>query len=319
VIVATGGAAGAAGGAGMFITTTAAGGRPGTFNTSSASKAEGADGGSGGGAAYRNSTKTLIVGSGGSDGADGGDAVLNAGAQYEQTQAEGGTGQGTTTREFGETTGDLYSGGGAPLRSEAHDVGGRGAYRHHGIVLSHAAQEISARELGIVALLLVDGVRRRARVLLAGGDVEATDVVPALGVRLGGRVALSFSRVYVEDAGMVASAQLAEGPLDGEHVVAVGEVAVIEAEGAEVVVPRRPARLTQLGQAAVKAAGVRRYRPFVVVDDEDHVAALLGGPVEPLEREAAREGAVADDGDDVVGLAEKVARLGKAAGEARGR
>ena len=113
VIVASGGVPGANGSASAFNTTTGRGGITGTFNTSSASKAEGADGGSGGGGAYRNSTKMLIVGSGGSDGADGGDAVLNAGTQYEQTMAAGGAGQGTTTREFGETTGDLYSGGGA--------------------------------------------------------------------------------------------------------------------------------------------------------------------------------------------------------------
>lgn len=113
VIVASGGVPGANGSASAFNMTTGRGGITGTFDTSSASKAEGADGGSGGGGAYRNSTKTLIVGSGGSDGADGGDVVLNAGTQYEQTKAKGGAGQGTTTREFGETTGDLYSGGGA--------------------------------------------------------------------------------------------------------------------------------------------------------------------------------------------------------------
>lgn len=55
----------------------------------------GGNGGSGGGAKY--------LGNGGSDGSNG---------QNGQDDSYGGTGQGTTTREFGETTGDLYSGGG---------------------------------------------------------------------------------------------------------------------------------------------------------------------------------------------------------------
>ena len=58
-------------------------------------------GGSGGGAGAR----LAKAANGGSDGADGGSSSSN-------TADKGGTGQGTTTREFGEATGKLYSGGG---------------------------------------------------------------------------------------------------------------------------------------------------------------------------------------------------------------
>lgn len=74
----------------------------------------GGAGGSGGGAAgYRgNGAK------GGEDGGSGGSTTLGA----------GGAGQGTTTREFGETTGVLYSGGGggSAYREYSGGTGGQG-------------------------------------------------------------------------------------------------------------------------------------------------------------------------------------------------
>lgn len=75
---------------------------------------DGGAGGSGGGAAgYRgNGAK------GGEDGGSGGSTTLGA----------GGAGQGTTTREFGETTGVLYSGGGggSAYREYSGGTGGQG-------------------------------------------------------------------------------------------------------------------------------------------------------------------------------------------------
>lgn len=59
-------------------------------------------GGSGGGAGAR----LAKAADGGSDGADGGSS--SSGTSTDK----GGTGQGTTTREFGESTGKLYAGGG---------------------------------------------------------------------------------------------------------------------------------------------------------------------------------------------------------------
>lgn len=64
----------------------------------------GANGGSGGGGGMTGSAIVAGYGLGGSDGADGGHG------SYSDTV--GGTGQGTTTREFGEITGKLYAGGG---------------------------------------------------------------------------------------------------------------------------------------------------------------------------------------------------------------
>ena len=87
------------------------GGRAGTFVNDFANPsasgviATGGAGGSGGGSAgVDKSTSILAAASaGGDDGNDG--ETLNG-------VITGGAGQGTTTREFGETTGDLYAGGG---------------------------------------------------------------------------------------------------------------------------------------------------------------------------------------------------------------
>ena len=58
--------------------------------------------------------------------------------------------------------------------------------------------------------------------------------------------------------------------------------------------------------------------PAVVVHDDDHAGAELGKVVKPLERKTTGNGAIADDGDDVVIGAHEVARLGHAASEAHG-
>lgn len=85
---------GGTGGASSFGNYTANGGKGGVHFAYN-SDPKGGDGGSGGGG-NRSSGKT---GAGGSDGSNGFGSIP-------------GTGQGTTTREFGETTGALYAGGG---------------------------------------------------------------------------------------------------------------------------------------------------------------------------------------------------------------
>ena len=86
------------------------GGYGGAVNTKSGSKASGGDGGSGGGGCGHESTNS---GNGGSDGSDGeGGRRNNVGVNPGYNNTYGGNGQGSTTREFGEITGDLYSGGG---------------------------------------------------------------------------------------------------------------------------------------------------------------------------------------------------------------
>lgn len=84
---------------------TANGGKCGGVGNSEDTR-HGGDGGSGGGAK---------PGNGGSDGLDGDDG---------QWQAFGGTGQGTTTREFGDPNGTIYSGGGGSAPVDG--VGGLG-------------------------------------------------------------------------------------------------------------------------------------------------------------------------------------------------
>ena len=91
-IGAGGSSAGKAGGNTSAFEATANGGQ-------AVSSYKGGNGGSGGGAGA--STSSATSGNGGSDGSDGG-----------STAVSGGSGQGTTTREFGEESGKLYAGGG---------------------------------------------------------------------------------------------------------------------------------------------------------------------------------------------------------------
>lgn len=76
----------------------------------SANGASNADGGSGGGG-------------GGSSGGTSGDGGSNGGNGTAGNVSQGGTGQGTTTREFGESTGKLYSGGGGGSAANAGAAG----------------------------------------------------------------------------------------------------------------------------------------------------------------------------------------------------
>lgn len=76
----------------------------------SANGASGADGGSGGGG-------------GGSSSGTSGNGGSNGGNGTARNVSNGGTGQGTTTREFGESTGKLYSGGGGGSAAYAGAAG----------------------------------------------------------------------------------------------------------------------------------------------------------------------------------------------------
>ena len=76
----------------------------------SANGASGVNGGSGGGG-------------GGSSSGTSGDGGSNGGNGTAGNVSQGGTGQGTTTREFGESTGKLYSGGGGGSAAKAGAAG----------------------------------------------------------------------------------------------------------------------------------------------------------------------------------------------------
>lgn len=90
IVVGTGGAGGTAGGSTSAFSQTAAGGGA-------------------GGAASNGSPGTGAAGTGGSNGGNGGSLGV---ASTIPAGSDGTPGQGTTTREFGESTGKLYAGGG---------------------------------------------------------------------------------------------------------------------------------------------------------------------------------------------------------------
>lgn len=90
-----------------------AGGKGGNVGSSFYSYAIGGNGGSGGGGANSTSISGGKVGDGGSDGSNG-------------TNDRGGTGQGTSTKEFGEQDGVLYCGGGGGANAWYAGNGGEG-------------------------------------------------------------------------------------------------------------------------------------------------------------------------------------------------
>ena len=111
--IGAGGTNGTAGGTTEAFGEVANGGMPGDFSTTASSTPGGAGGSGGGGASRYSST---LPGAGGSDGTDG----------AASGSTSGGKGQGTTTREFGETTGDLYAGGGGGRNEAGTSSGGAG-------------------------------------------------------------------------------------------------------------------------------------------------------------------------------------------------
>lgn len=87
-------------------------GGAGGINIINGSKVGGAGGSGGGGGFYQYyGNENAKSGNGGSDGGNGTTATVYDVSGYSSGHV-GGTGQGTTTREFGETFSDLYSGGG---------------------------------------------------------------------------------------------------------------------------------------------------------------------------------------------------------------
>ena len=83
------------------------------------------------------------------------------------------------------------------------------------------------------------------------------------------------------------------------RVIAVCDVAVGEAHRAKEIVGGCPARLAQLSEFTVHPAVVLGDGLVVVVEHDDEVRPKLADGIQPLERLAARHGAVADQDDDV--------------------
>ena len=120
IYIGAGGTKGTAGDTTSAFGEAVSGGMPGDFSTTASSTPGGA-GGSGGGGASR--SEKNLPGVGGSDGSDG----------SASGSTPGGKGQGTTTREFGEISGDLYAGGGGGKNQAGTSSGGAGGGGNGGV------------------------------------------------------------------------------------------------------------------------------------------------------------------------------------------
>ena len=118
IVIGAGGATNSNGGTSSAFGFSAAGGKYGSPGSSNfgVEVAIGGNGGSGGGGG---TSHQGYGGNGGSNGSNGSNG----------TGGNGGTGQGTTTREFGESDGTLYAGGGAGTEGKA-GAGGGGVYNN---------------------------------------------------------------------------------------------------------------------------------------------------------------------------------------------
>ena len=150
-------------------------------------------------------------------------------------------------------------------------------------------------------------------------NVKRHTVVPRLRVFLGKFVALALLRMDVDDDGRLAVLYRAERIDQCLAVVAVGDVAVVEAHRAEEVILRRAVRLAQAAKLLIHTAVVLGDGLVVVVKDDDEVRLHLARDVQPLECLAARHRAVTNDDDDILRAAREVARLGKACSETDAR
>lgn len=110
------------------------GGNGGSTSFDNLAKASGGNGGTksggnggsgGGGSAYTSASSNPRQGIGGNGGSDGGNGTAGSNGTLG-TDGAGGIGQGTTTREFGESDGDLYSGGGAGCGYNRFELSGNG-------------------------------------------------------------------------------------------------------------------------------------------------------------------------------------------------
>ena len=147
-------------------------------------------------------------------------------------------------------------------------------------------------------------------------DVKRHTVVPRLRVFLGKFVALALLRMDVDDDGRLTVLYCAERSDQCLAVVAVGDVAVVEAHRAKEVILRRAVRLAQAAKILIHTAVVLGDGLVVVVKDDDEVRLHLARDVQPLECLAARHRAVADEGDDVLAASREVTRLGETRREA---
>lgn len=86
-------------------------------------------------------------------------------------------------------------------------------------------------------------------------------------------------------------------PADG---VSFADIAVIKAERLEHIAFGTPFRLAQQAQIGVEAAMIFGNGHFVVVYDDDNVAAENGRIAQPFQRLAAAQRTVADDRYDIV-------------------
>lgn len=176
---------------------------------------------------------------------------------------------------------------------ETRHSGCAGRDGNEGLVVLHLAQHPVGEELGIVLLCRHLGPA-------AVGAVEGQPPVPSFFVLHGRCEPVSLFGVDVYDGGACGAFHAVENFDELFQVVALFEVDVLESPSLEPVVLARAVAFAQCAQVLVDAAMVFGDGHFVVVDHDEDAGAEFGCLVESFEGFAAGEGAVADDGDDVL-------------------
>ena len=145
--------------------------------------------------------------------------------------------------------------------------------------------------------------------------VEGQAPVPCLLVGHGGRKAMPLFGVNVHHGRLVGALHTFKHLDKLFDVVALLQIFVFKAPCLEPVVRTGAVALAQRPQIFVDAAVVLGNRHLVVVHHNDDARAQLRSLVKPLKSHAARERAVANDGNDVLVGALDVARLLQSGGQ----
>ena len=206
----------------------------------------------------------------------------------------------------------------ALLWSEARGGRRAGGHGDEALVLLHLAQHPITEKLPVVFARsnlrdrAIGGSARTAAIL----QVERHSPVPRLLVGHGRGIAMTFLGMYVHDSRLFSTLHALEHLYELLDVVAFFQVLVLKSPSLEPVVLTRAMTLAQGTQVLIDSAMILGDRHLVVVNHDDYSRVQFGSLVKALKSLTSRQGAITDDGDDVLVRPLDVACLLQARGKA---
>ena len=211
---------------------------------------------------------------------------------------------------------ETVSGLAATRRGEANGAGSAGVEESEARIGAHELEHVVGKDCGIVfGRRTGSGLAERGTV----GEIEGSVEVESLLVGLGHRQAHALHGVDVHHHGTRGVLHGFESLDEAAEVVAVVDVEIVVAQGAEYIGRAFAVGVAEQAQVGVEGAVVLGDAHVVVVDDYDEVCAEGRTEVETFEGLAATERTVADDGHHILLAALDVASLCQTRGECQCR